>query len=160
MEIGSACRAPIRLKGYCRRNGVSTERQVDRSRDAAAQPRHTAHAVDLDHLNVTRYRRRRGGNSGRERQRVDSHPSGQTREDSNEKPTGDAAVEKSYYIPYAYSFLFQRADRGLDGQKMVPLKQHGRREATPTHEGAGTADIHAPRVPAVLSRNRRLSRRL
>jgi hypothetical protein len=43
---------------------------------------------------------------------------------------------------------------------MVPLKQHGRREATPTHEGAGTADIPNPRVPAVLSRNRRLSRRL
>jgi len=46
---------------------------------------------------------------------------------SNEKPTGDAAVQKSYYIPYAYTFLIHRADRGLIGRKECALKkQHCR----------------------------------
>jgi hypothetical protein len=46
---------------------------------------------------------------------------------ANEKPTGDAAVQKSYYIPYAYTFHIHRADRGLIGRKVGVRKQRCRR---------------------------------
>jgi hypothetical protein len=38
---------------------------------------------------------------------------------ANEKPTGDAAVQKRCYIPYAYTFPIHRADRGLIGRKLA-----------------------------------------
>jgi len=54
----------------------------------------------------------------------------------NEKPTGDDAVEKSHYIPYAYTLLFQRADRGPGVPKFgVPRLQERR-----SHRGPGLAE--------------------
>ena len=114
------------------RAGVSTAGHVGRRRDAPAQAGAITALGPCNHRPCP--------------QRVAQRTAG---DDSNEKPTGDAAVQKSYYIPYAYTFLIHRADRGLIGRKACALKK--------LHCGPRTSVLS---VPVLLRRNRRLSREL
>ncbi len=84
--------------------GVSTTGQAGRLRDVPARPE--AHRTGLEPPRP-----------------VSAGPPFQ-----NEKPTSDAAVQKSYYIPYAYTFHIHRADRGLIGRKVSVLKQRCRQD--------------------------------
>jgi hypothetical protein len=71
----------------------------------------------------------------------------------NEKPTGTAIVEKSNYIPYAYTFQSNAATVGQLGK--TDFKQPGVGGASDeSSEQAGNARIRTHHFGAVLSRKR------